>query len=248
MFRTALLLILILTSFGCSSYNSRQDDTASVLNPRKIHGAYDAESLAYKAGQIPISDYYGALELARQRYFDEKGTMLKNVTPEDQGEIRNYVLEGIGLVDAYCSRWFQGLDDTNRLLAYQNKNFNVITQLGTAFLGLGSASSALVAGYGATTTAYAGLAENFNSAFLVAPTASKVKQHIQSAMASEAGNLRKDANSLNFKEAYTRLERYADLCTHARAKEIVDAALDLTKTDLSKTTNQVETKSKRDVD
>lgn len=229
---------------GCSILDSRKDDTASILNPRKIHVAYDVHSKAYLAGQIPIADYYASLDLARSKYDGKDGTGVTDVSQADQRFITNYISEGIGLVDAYCRRWFQGLDDTSRLLAYQNKNVNVITQLGTAFLGIGGATSAFVAGYGAGTTAYAGLAENFNSAFLVAPTASKVKEHIESVMASESSRLRADSGTLSFKEAYSRVERYADLCTHARAKEIVDQALDLTKTQIGATSKQVETVKK----
>lgn len=229
---------------GCSIFGSRKDDIASVLNPRKIHDAYDQDSKAYQAGQIPVADYYDALELARSKYARKEGSGTAGFSQADQPLVVNYVSEGIGLVDAYCRRWFQGLDNTSRLLAYQNKNINVITQLGTALLGLGGASSALVTGYGAANTAYAGASENFNSAFLVAPTASKVKDHIESVLASEAQALRADAAKLQFKEAYTRLERYADLCTHARAKEIVDSALDLTKTQIGTVTKQVETVKK----
>jgi len=54
-------------------------------------------------------------------------------------------------------------------------------------------------------------------------------------MKTEAQRLKEDANkkNLTFKEAYTGLEKYADLCTHARAKEIVESALDATQTQVS---------------
>lgn len=237
---TALALLTIFLLSGCSSLDSRKDDTASILNPRKIHEAFDGTSRAYAAGQIPISDYYDSLEIARSKYSKSEGTALI-VIKADQESVKNYVAEGIGLVNAYCRRWFQGLDDTSRMLAYQNKNVNVITQLGTAALGIASASALAVTSYGAATTAYAGISENFNSAFLVAPTASKVKDHIESVMKTEAASLKTDSGTLSFKEAYSRLERYADICTHSRAKAIVDSALDLTKTQTAPVTGQVET-------
>jgi len=245
MSRTYLIIFVGVTTLlqGCGILSSRKDDISSILNPRKIHTAYDVQSPAYKAGQVPISDYYSALELARSRYATAGDGTVTSVAKADQEAVKNYVSEGIGVVDAYCYRWFQSLDDTSRLLAYQDKNVNVITQLGTAMLGIGGASSALITGYGATTAAYAGIKENFNSAFLVAPTASKVKEHIVSVMNSESFLLRAHSSSFNFKQAYSRLERYADLCTHARAKEIVDTALDLTKTQIG-TNKQVETVKK----
>jgi len=240
------LFILIVTIFtsGCALFNKQKDETAGLLNPPKLHGAYDQKSAAYQAAQVPIEDYYHALDLAKSTYTVDTFGKATAVVAADQQKIQNYVSEGIGLTDAYCRRWFQGLDDMQRLLAFQNKNVNVISQLGTALLGIGKANSNIVTAYGASNTAYAGFSENFNSAFLVAPTAAKVKEHIESALKTEAEQLRTDSANLNFKQAYTRLERYAGLCTHAQAKEIVDTALDLTKTQLNATTLQTETVKK----
>jgi hypothetical protein len=229
---------------GCSHFEKSRDDTAALMNPTKIHTAYSTDSDAYKASKIPVDDYYHALQVARTTYATDASGNVTKVTKADHEAVENYVDEGIGLVDAYCLRWFQRLDDMNRLLDYQNKNVNVITQLGTALLGIGKASSNVISGYGAANTAYAGASENFNSAFLVAPTAARVKDHIQSVMRDEATALRSDAATLDFKQAYTRLEQYADLCTHTRAKAIVDTALDLTKTNLNEETKQPETVTK----
>lgn len=242
--RIHFVVLSLLFVGGCSSLNKQKDDVAALLNPRKIHGSFDVSGKAYKAAAIPVDDYYHALDIARSKYETDSNGVGQAVSPSDQSAIVNYVSEGIGLVDAYCRRWFQGLDDTNRMLAYQNKNINVITQLGTTLLGIGNASASLITGYGAANTAYAGLTENFNSAFLVAPTASKVKEHIESIMATEGESLRTASARLNFKQAYIRLERYADLCTHARAKAIVDSALDLTKTRVAPGTTRIETVNK----
>lgn len=220
---------------ACGTIDRHKDDTAALLNPPKIHGAFDTSSRAYKAALVPIDDYYNALSLAKSAYATDASGKVTDVAAADQEKIQNYVSEGIGLVDSYCGRWFQSLDDMNRLLAFQNKNVNVISQLGTTLLGLGSANTYFVTGYGALNTAYAGASENFNSAFLVTPTASKVKEHIESVMKDEAEQMRTDSASLNFKQAYNRLEKYAGYCTHARAKEIVDTALNITKTELNAT-------------
>ena len=50
----------------------------------------------------------------------------------------------------------------------QQKDFNIIRQLGTALLGIGSASSSIVAVYGAANTAYSGIVETFSREKIVA--------------------------------------------------------------------------------
>ena len=106
MFRPHLTIALLLSlpAVGCSLLASQKDDTASILNPRKIHGAFDTKSKAYQAGQIPVADYYDALFLARQKYEKNASSTVTSIAPADQEFIVNYVAEGIGLVDAYCSR------------------------------------------------------------------------------------------------------------------------------------------------
>lgn len=241
-FMSITLAAMLIT--GCTSLSKQKDDTATLLNPIKIHGAYSQDSPAYKAALIPIEDYYHAISLAQSTYTVDSSGKATAVVTADQVKIQNYVNEGIGLVDAYCGRWFQTLDDLHRLLALQDKNVNVISQLGTALLGVGKANANIVAGYGAANTAYAGVSENFNSTFLAAPTAAKVRMHIEAAMKTEAEQMRTASATLNFKQAYNRLEKYAGFCTHAQSKEIVDTALDLTKTEFNSTTNQLETTKK----
>lgn len=237
---SVFLVFIISLISGCSSINSGIDQARSLLNPTKIHLARNRDSEAYEASEIPVNDYYNALALAKKKYKIQNDSPI-GIMETDPMYVKNYIEEGLGLIDTYCLRWFQKIDDLQRLLAYQNKNVNVVTQLGTAALGLGGANSTIVGGYGAINTAYAGLSENFNAAFIVAPTSSKVKRHIEAAMKAEAKSIRDSANTLNFKQAYVRLEKYADFCTYSRAKEIVDASLDLTKTGVNTNTGQPET-------
>ncbi|WP_139330755.1 hypothetical protein [Sphaerotilus natans] len=201
------------------------------MNPPKIHGANDEKDLSKNAEKIPVDDYFNALRLAQPIYREKSIELPQN----NQAAIENYVSEGIGLVDSYCSRWFRKIDDLSRLLNYQSENLNVITQLGTTLLGIGTANANFITGYGAATAAIAGMSNNVNSSFFATPTASKVQRHIENLMKDEATALKSAAknNQLNFKDAYTRLEKYADLCTHARAKEVVESALDSTKTEIN---------------
>lgn len=232
---TALFFPLALSISGCQFVERKMEDskykTSELLNPAKIHqGTKTLNSDGLYARELPAQDYYNALNLARPDYKMDA----RSIVVRDPSLIVNYVDEGIGLVDTNCRRWFQNLDDMSRMLAFQNKQINIISQLGTTLLGVGGASSAWVTGYGAVNTMYAGTSENFNSAFLIAPTASKVKQHIEVVMKEESKALKTAAPGLTFKQAYTRLEHYADLCSHVRAKAIVDAALETTTTTLDK--------------
>lgn len=213
---------------GCATLNQR---TNSVLNPEKLHDQQASAGPTLDAAQVPIDDYYHALALAKTAYkFDSVGAPT-GYTKQSSDLIENYVNEGIGLVDAYCNRWFQRLDDLQRKLQYEENNLNIITQLGTALLGIGHANSYIVGGYGAINTAATGMLNNYSDTFLAAPTTAKVRQHIVSAMDQAAGDLRGKSKSLDFKQAYSGLERYAAICTYSQAKEIVDDSLSETKTE-----------------
>ena len=231
MLRFTMLALCVFTASGCSHFSEKKFSLEETMNPTKIHGASDEKNLSKTAEKIPVDDYFNALKLAQPIYQEKSNQLPEN----NQKAIENYVAEGIGLVDTYCSRWFRKIDDMSRLLAYQNENMNVITQLGTTLLGIGSANANFITGYGAATAAIAGMSNNANSSFFATPTATKVRRHIDTLMQKEATDLKLLAKNpdFKFKEAYTRLERYADLCTHARAKEIVESALDATKTEVT---------------
>lgn len=235
---TIALVLLCVTASGCAMMEKNHDRLASVLNPKKIHTAASDSDAASRAEEIPIDDYYNALQLARTKY------TATDILKSNSSLIENYVNEGIGLADAYCRRWFQKLDDMNRMLAFQTKNVNIISQMGTTLLGIGHASASWVTAYGASNTAFAGVSENVSGAFLVAPTSARVQEHVDTLMSSEATALRAKSSTLTFKEAYSELERYADYCTYSRAKQIVDAALSITTTNLNNTTKQPETTQK----
>lgn len=250
---------------GCALIDTQRDRIAGLMNPTKIHTAYSEGSPPDVAQQIPVKDYYHAMSWAKSSYTTSSnnvsvaatggekpgrdgrqslddvvvnGDLVKvtGVAHADAGAVDNYVMEGIGLVDAYCLRWFQQLDDLSRLMEYQSKNVNIISQLGTTLMGIAEVAPATVSAYGALNTAYAGGVENFNSSFLVAPSSALVKDHIMAVMKEKAKEFSDPATGLKgkmtFKEAYLWLERYADLCTYPRAKAIVDGALSFTKTEL----------------
>ncbi len=232
----------ILTA-GCTSFSEKKEEIAGLMNPYKLHAENNRGSEAYKASRIPVEDYYHALNLAKTKYMANASNDVDRVVVAEPKYIQNYVLEGIGLSDAYCRRWFQSLGEVQRMLSFQKDSANIISQLGTTLLGVGGASPAIVTSYGAANTALAGFSDSFNSAFLVAPTSEKVQMHIESVMRDEAKSLILDSRrkDFNFKEAYNRLEQYAGICSYSRAKEIVDSALGITRSQLNKATGRQET-------
>lgn len=201
---------------GCALTSSA--DRQSLFNPPGIHASTDVKSEAVVAGQIPITQYYEALKNAQD---EAKGT----------DEISDFVDKGIGLTSAYCLRWFQRLDEVQRRLDLQEKDFNVIRQLGTTFLGIGKAIPNWVTGYGAANTAYSGIAENFNEAILAGPTTAKIKSRVLDMLQQSETTLRRDADGkrLTFTQAYNRIELHADTCTYSTVRNLLDATLASTK-------------------
>lgn len=226
---------------GMTACTSLPHDT-NHINPPAIHRADSYESSTAKASptvekqvvgnasqaeNIPIDDYYKALQAARDaRPTDDQKTL-----------VENYVQAGITLVNSHCLRWFQYLSEQDIKKSFNDQNFNVIRALGTAFLGIGNANSVIVSTYGASNAAYEGYSKNYGDAFLLAPNSRKVKSQVLSLLDNRAKRLLGDKTVKDkdkdteeapktFSEAYRKLERFADLCTHSTAKEIVNSALD----------------------
>lgn len=210
--RGLFALVMVGTLSGCALTSGA--DRQSLFNPPGIHASTDVKSEAVGAGQIPITQYYEALKKAQNK---AKGT----------DEISDFVDKGIGLTSAYCLRWFQRLDEVQRKLDIQEKDFNVVRQLGTAFLGIGKAIPNWVTGYGAVNTAYSGIAENFNEAILAGPTTAKIKSRVLDMLQQSETTLRQDADDkkLTFTQAYNRIELHADTCTYSTVRNLLDATL-----------------------
>lgn len=195
------------------------------INPTRMHVA---DTSAYWFSKKPSdysidkNDVEGAEKLPAARYFSNMKAAKDNDTLENR---KAYVLSGIVLTKAYCLRWFQRLSDQSMVKNYADGNMNVIRQLGTALLGIGNASSPIVATYGASNTAWEGLSKNFEDSFLVAPSSNKVKLQIMNMLDVEARKIMKET-PMSFDEAYIVMERFAELCTHSSAREVVNAAID----------------------
>jgi hypothetical protein len=148
---------------------------------------------------------------------------------EEKEAMSDFIDKGIAVVNTSCVRWFRILAESQMRYNYTQTNQNVIQNLGTTLLGFGNANPLVMGTYGALFTALNGVENNFSQAFLLAPNSNKVKEHILSALDLQAEKL-KSNNSMTYSQAYTALERYADICTAQTAKEIINSSLDQTKT------------------
>jgi hypothetical protein len=229
--RLALCVAAVTALAGCALPGKRE--RIELLNPRPIHTSADSNSNAARAGEIPVESYYKALELARTRYTETTAQRM------DSAAIQNYVDEGIGLVDAYCLRWFRRLDDVQRQVNIEGGDWNIIRQLGTALLGIGSASSNWVALYGAGNTAYEGIRQNLSESILAGPTAKKIKGRVFALLQQSASELRQEAQLLPFPQAYSRLERHAEVCTFATVRELLDSSLAQTQSEINVETGEL---------
>lgn len=220
----AAILVCLFSACGTLVPDRRQLEKLG--NPQSLHDADAADARAVDAARLPVDDYYAALKLARQNYQDDGFVA---ASPEN---VRNYVEEGIALVDVYCRRWFDQLEMAQRRADLAKKDFNIISQLGTALLGLGRVSPDVVTGYGALGTFVSGYSENASVAFLLAPTTKNVRDKIMQLLMQNAQSLRDQADAsdpaLSFKSAYVQLERHAAICTYSSARQAADSSLEAT--------------------
>lgn len=249
---TLALVVLMLS--GCASMQNpfAENGAYSGINPPRVHVSQKElkEDMPIKAvfEQIasaeaePFVAYYKSLVEAKAS--DEQAKSEGRYRPGDRTDMQKnslveFATKGVALVNAECIRWFHSLMEAQIKLDYLSANRNVIKDLGTTLLGLGGANKYFVSTYGALNTAASGVEKNFSQAFLLAPNANKIKSHVFMAMNQRAEVIKTDAGSTKatFANVYDELERYADICTQHTAREIMNTALDQTKTEVSAATD-----------
>jgi len=197
------------------------------INPTPLHADLKMAVPAVAAQGSEINTFTLPLDRYLQA-FAEADRAGKAVTPE---QLQSYANAGVAVVQVQCLRWFNTLANSQLSKDFQDANYNVIRQLGTALLGIGKAAPAFVAVYGAGNTAYEGISNNLESSFLGAPNGKKVKQKIMQLLDDQEQALSTEAakTGATVLGIYRRLERYADICTHTMAREIVSTSLDQAK-------------------
>jgi hypothetical protein len=222
--RTALATALLPGLLaGCTSLGLGNDRAAVLSNPPRLHDPAAAEKASKEAAERQITAYYDALKAAEDSYGKAKTVPMAG-TPADPTVVR-YVDEGLALVDSHCLRWFQHLEDFERRTDAKKKDFNVISALGTALIGVAKLHSDVTTVYGAGTTAYMGWSDNLAQAFVIAPSSRGVKTKVMAVMQERRKSVEDRRDTLNFPAARRELEAYADLCTYTSAKDLVDVSV-----------------------
>ena len=209
---------------GCASLGLGGDKAdagarAALANPPRLHDDAAGDAASRAAARRQIESYYAAMLRAEQAY--------GAIPPANDGDaaVTRYVAEGIGLVDSYCLRWFQHLEDFERHAGARKKDYNVVSALGTALIGIAKLHPDVTAVYGAANTAYTGWSDNQQQALVIAPSSRGVKNKVMTVMQERAAQIRARPGSIAFPQARQDLESYADLCTYTSAKDLVDVSI-----------------------
>ncbi|MEW6704585.1 MAG: hypothetical protein AB1430_07030 [Pseudomonadota bacterium] len=218
--RPALWLASAASLAGCGHFSPTE-----LVNPTQIHHTRRLpagvsptplqQEAIDAASAVPVR-YYEALKAAQQ-------------APADAQKIEAYLREGIAVVQLYCLRWFARVADEQRNLQVAETNWNVITQLGTALIGVARLHSDVTTAYGALNTAVGGFNANLNNAFLIAPNAENVKRLTLEALGQRAALLTDSGSALRpqrFSDAYVQLEKLADVCTYQEVKRLTTESVD----------------------
>lgn len=217
----AALLVIPLILAACSG---KDDPFHRLQNPTPLHDeqvlpADTAPPAAPVVQQIPVNAYLTALRRAYE--LDRAAAPAAQQSPA----LAAYLDSGLALSDAYCLRWFRRLDDAQRGISFAQNNFNVVRQLGTALIGVARLNSDVTTVYGATNTAIEGINANINETLFLAPDTALIKQRVLEAMADRATQLRGASRPAGFVDTYVELERYADMCSFAAARQYVNQTI-----------------------
>jgi len=182
---------------------------------------------AIQAQSVPVFIYYEKMNLAR--------SITSTITPNGTGTVPvpsaivEYLDAGFALVNAYCLRWFQRMNDQSIYKQFGDESENLIYALGTTLLGLGKANSYFVTSWGASNTFVKGESANYSNNFLLG-SSPKIKAQVMKMLVDEGKVIRNDGEAKTFLQAYTRLEQYADLCTSGTVRDILGKSLDSVET------------------
>lgn len=219
---------------GCAGMGAQHGLTPTPLHRQDLPGAGELPTDAQAHSQeeaLARQSYQASAEVAMAYFL---ALQKAKDDPDGKAAVANYVRQGVALVQLHCVRWFGRIEERQQRSELDTSNYNVISQLGTALLGLGGASQAAVTGYGALGVAWTGFNANIGSTYLAAPNAANVKRLTLDAVDSRAaqllGTAPKSQEPAHFADAYVALERLAGICTHAEVKRLTNKTVEQSKT------------------
>lgn len=228
------LVLISLTLCACTSMH----ETEKLSNPPSLHGPLPLDTAVNAQITEPVDvakrqydNYYSAFQ-AFQEACDRVGQAQVSGAPTCQEHHRYYFEQGIGLVDSYCRVWFRQMDDHSRRLALKRTDHGVLSQLGTALIGIAKLHSDVTAVYGALSTAYTGSLSGAESLFLIAPETKTIEDQVFVHLSQRAVELRA-TTFVSVPQSQGAIEDYARICTWKHAKSIVEKSVDQARTQVS---------------
>ncbi|MGY1409371.1 hypothetical protein ACW5EG_07320 [Luteimonas sp. A611] len=228
------LLLILLTVCGCTSMHESEE----LSNPPRIHGPLPQgpELNAHITEPADVAkrqyeNYYRAFQTF-QTACDRVEHAQTPGAPSCREHHQYYFEQGIGLVDSYCRVWFRQMDDHSRRLALKRTDHGVLSQLGTALIGIAKLHSDVTAVYGALTTAYTGSLSGAESLLLIAPETKTIETQVFAHLSQRAVELRA-TQFVSVPQSQGAVEDYARICTWKHAKSIVEKSVDRARTQVS---------------
>lgn len=148
-------------------------------------------------------------------------------------KIEEYLANGYGLVDLYCSRFFIIAGETRQVRKLQKDSATSVSTLVQGVLhAIGATEHALTSatlGFGLIDSTY----KNIDAAFVITPEHETLIHLVQTAQSAYRTQSRATA-ALTFPEARSRIERYASMCTFDGMQQLVNASLNESSKQLTK--------------
>jgi hypothetical protein len=273
MMRHLLILGLFVGTAGCTSIEplrpdmesrplpSRLDEIAYInglrkaylqINPGSSVDAKGGPSDCYTGKDLPV---FRPKFVQGYRIVDERSESVESPAcllfkPSKQpGDLKSaltdYLDNGYGLADLYCSRFMIIAAETRQARQIQKSTFNAVNvMMSTVLNALSAGANAMnvaTGGFGLIDSTY----KNIDDAFVITPEKDTLVRLVQVAQAS----FRKEADGtppVSYADARARLERYSSICTYDAMKGMVNTSVLLAtqslveeqKTDTSTTTQK----------
>jgi hypothetical protein len=150
--------------------------------------------------------------------------------------IQDYLDNGFGLTDFYCSRFIMVAAEERQSRKMQRNTVSAVgTLINTVLNAVNAGEDAMTVASGAF-TGVDSTYKNIDDAFVITPDKESVIRLVQSAQDAYCKQSR-DTPPRSFAEARSKVERYALLCTYDGMRTLVNASIDHAATDL-KTENK----------
>lgn len=215
---------------------SRLDEIAYINGLRKAY--YQINPGASVDGKVAPSDCYTGRDLKvfrpkfvqGYRMVDEQSEKVDSPVclifkpTKPTSALTDYLDNGYGLADLYCSRFMIIAAETRQARQIQKSTFNAVNVMVSTVLNAISAGAnamnVATGGFGLIDSTY----KNIDDAFVITPEKDTLVRLVQAAQAA----FRKEADATpptSYANARARLERYSSICTYDALKGMVNTSV-----------------------